>query len=273
MSQPDAAVPVKSGRFDTHHIPGGKALAVLLLAFLYLPLCVIVAYAFNKNRVVTIWRGFSTKWFAEVWHRDDIRSAMSTSLQVAVIAMVFSVILAFGAALGLVAMARKRRGVALVLIGSPLVVPEIISAVATLSFFVLFKIELGRLTLIAAHTAFCIPFAFLPMRARLADLDPRVFEAAVDLGARHWQVIKRVTLPLLGPGVISGALLAFIISLDDYLISSFVAGPGNDTLPVFIFGMIRNGISPAVNALSTMLLVVSVVVLTLSYFISNTSHR
>jgi spermidine/putrescine transport system permease protein len=262
-----------SGRFDTHHIPGMKALAILLLTFLYLPLVVIVAYAFNRNRVVTIWKGFSTQWFGEVWQREDIRSAMSNSLQVAVVAMVFSVILALGAALGLVAMARRRRGAALVLIGSPLVVPEIISAVATLSFFVLFKVELGRSTLIAAHTAFCVPFAFLPMRARLADLDPRVFEAAVDLGARHWQVIRRITLPLLGPGVVSGALLAFIISLDDYLISSFVAGPGNDTLPVFIFGMIRNGISPAVNALSTMLLVVSVIVLSISYFISNRASR
>ncbi len=250
-----------------------KTVAILLFAFLYLPLGVIVAYAFNRNRVVTIWQGFSTRWFAEVWHRDDIRSAISKSLQVAVIAMVLSVILALGAALGLVAMSRRRQGAALVLIGSPLVIPEIISAVATLSFFVLFKIDLGKSTLIAAHTAFCVPFAFLPMRARLADLDSRVFEAAVDLGARHWQVIRRITLPLLGPGVVSGALLAFIISLDDYLISSFVAGPGNDTLPVFIFGMIRNGISPAVNALSTMLLLVSVVVLTLSYVITNRANR
>lgn len=240
-----------------------------MLVFLYVPLAVIVVYAFNSNRVATIWNGFSTKWFAEVWRRDDIRAAMSTSLQIAVVAMIASVTLATAAALGLLAMVRRRSAFALVLIGSPLVIPEIVSAVATLSFFVLFKIDLGKMTVLLAHIAFCIPFAFLPIRARLADLDPRLFEAAVDLGATIPKVLRRVTLPLLLPGIISGALLAFIISLDDYLISSFVAGPGVTTLPVFIFGMIRNGITPAVNALSTMLLAASFVILTLSFITSN----
>ncbi len=256
-------------QFNTRHLPGFGPLAIALFAFLYIPLVVIAVYAFNSNRVVTIWEGGSTKWFGEVLRREDIRNAIINSLQIAVVAMVVSTVFALGAALGLVSMRRRQRAGALVLIGAPLVVPEIVSAVATLSFFVLVKIPLGQLTLVLAHIAFCIPFAFLPMRARLSDLDPRLFEAAVDLGARQRQVLWRITLPLLWPGVVSGALLAFIISLDDYLISSFVAGPGNDTLPVFIFGMIRNGITPAVNALSTMLLVVSFVILTISYKVTN----
>ncbi len=259
--------------FDTRRFPGFAPLSMAVLAFLYIPLVVIGVYAFNSNRVVTIWKGFSTSWFSEVWRREDIRDAMSTSMIVATIAMIVSVVLATGAALGLVGMARRRSVVALGLIGSPLVVPEIVSAVATLSFFVLVKMPLGRTSVILAHIAFCIPFAFLPIRARLADLDPRVFEAAVDLGATPTRVLRRVTLPLLGPGIVSGALLAFIISLDDYLISSFVSGPGVTTLPVFIFGMIRNGITPAVNALSTLLLLVSFAALSLSFVVSNRTHR
>lgn len=151
---------------------------------------------------------------------------------------------------------------------APLAVPEIVTAVGTLSFFVLLDLERGMTTLILAHTAFCVPFALLPIRARLAELDPSLFEAAGDLGASGLRMFRRVTLPLLVPGLVSGGLLAFIISLDDYLISAFVAGPTATTLPVFLFGLIRRGASPLINAVSTLLLLVTVAVLTVSYITS-----
>ena len=144
------------------------------------------------------------------------------------------------------------------LIALPLVVPEIVTAVATLLFFVLIGIRLGLTSLIIAHTVFCLPFAYLPVRARLEGMDPLLEEAAADLYATRLATFRRITLPLLWPGILSGAMLAFIISLDDFVISYFVAGAGSTTLPVYIFGMIRIGITPEVNAVSAMMLLISI---------------
>lgn len=252
--------------FDVRRFPGFASASWAVLAFLYLPLVSVVAYSFNNNRLVTQWTGFSGKWYSQVANRQEIRDAMSLSLRLAVTATVLATALALGGALGLSAMSRRNNGWALALIGAPLVIPEVVSAVATLAFFVLIGLPLGFTALLIAHTAFCIPFALLPIRARLGEIDHRMFEAAVDLGASRWKTLQRVTLPLLGPGILSGALLSFIISLDDYLISAFLGGPSTTTLPVFIFGMIRNGITPAVNALSTLLLVLSIIITSISYY-------
>ena len=138
---------------------------------------------------------------------------------------------------------------------------------ATLLFFVLIGLRLGLLTLIIGHTVFCIPFAYLPIRARLEGMDPALREAAADLYADAWATFQRVTLPLLWPGILAGALLAFIISLDDFVISYFVAGAGSTTLPVYIFGMIRIGVTPEVNALSTLMLLISVLFVSLSFLV------
>ena len=154
------------------------------------------------------------------------------------------------------------------LIALPLVVPEIVTAVATLLFFALIGFRLGLTTVMIAHTVFCIPFAYLPIRARLEGMDKALGEAAADLYANEWQAFRRVTLPLLWPGILAGAMLAFIISLDDFVITFFVSGAGATTLPVYIFGMIRIGISPEVNAISTVMLVVSVLFVSLSYLLS-----
>ena len=186
---------------------------------------------------------------------DDIMRAFRNSLVVATTATLLATTVATLAALG---MARGRfAGQDLVsgLIGLPLVVPEIVTAVATLLFFVLVGFRLGLLTVILAHTVFCIPFAYLPIRARLEGMDPLLREAAADLYAGPWQAFRRVTLPLLWPGILSGAMLAFIISLDDFVITYFVAGAGATTLPIYIFGMIRIGITPEVNAVSALMLV------------------
>lgn len=246
------------------HFPGIAGTAWGFFVYLYLPIVVLVVLSFNANSSATIWTGFTTNWFVKVWQNQNIVSAAKNSLIVASVATVASTILATLAALGM--HARKRRGEAAMaaIITLPLIVPEIVTAVATLLFFVLVGLGLGLGTVIFAHIAFCIPFAYLPIRARLEGLDPRIIEAAGDLYADPWRAFLRVTLPLLAPGILSGALLAFIISLDDFVITFFVAGAGATTLPIYIFGMIRIGITPEVNAISAIMLVISIAFVAIS---------
>jgi spermidine/putrescine transport system permease protein len=243
-------------------------MAVIVFGFLYIPLVFVVGYSFNSNRVVTVWKGFSLEWYADVLGNDDIQRAVINSLRVASISTVLSVILATGLAIGLLRMARAGKTFAWSLIMAPLVIPEIVFAIGTLALFVQIRFPLGVDAITLAHTAFCIPFALLPIRARLRSVDLAVYEAAADLGANEWVIFRRITLPLLAPGIIAGALLAFIISLDDFIVSYFLAGAGGTTLPVYIFGMIRNAITPGVNALSTLLLLASVLIVTVSYIIA-----
>ena len=248
--------------------PTFRAVSYLVFAFLYLPLVFVVAYSFNSNRVVSVWRGFTFSWYAEVLGNDDIQRALINSLRIAFIATIVSVILATGLAIGLLTMARAGRTFAWTLIGAPLIIPEIVFAIGTLALFVQSRVPLGVNAITLAHIAFCIPFALLPIRARLRGVDPAVYEAAADLGANEWTIFRRITMPLLAPGIVAGALLAFIISLDDFIVSYFLAGPGGTTLPVYIFGMIRNAITPGVNALSTLMLVASILIVSLSYLLT-----
>ena len=253
--------------FSSRRYPAVSPIAKFGFLFLYLPLAVVVIYSFNSGQIVSRWEGFSTSWYREVLERDDVRDAVWVSLRVAVTASFVGTTLALLAAIGLAEMVKARSTAAAAFLSAPLLIPEIVTAVGTLSFFVLVDLDRGMPTLILAHSAFCVPFALLPIRARLADLNPQLFEAAADLGASGFTLFRRVTLPLLAPGVASGALLAFIISLDDYLISSFVAGPTSTTLPMFLFGLIRRGASPLVNAVSSLLLVLTFTILTISYLI------
>lgn len=252
---------------DLRRFPGTRAVAWAFFAYLYLPIVVLVVLAFNANTTATIWTGFTTDWFGRVLANADIMRGARNSLTVALIATACSTVLATAAALGLARRRIRSERAATALISLPLVVPEIVTAVATLLFFVLIGLELGLLTVALAHTVFCIPFAYLPIRARLAGLDPVLLDAAADLYAGPWRAFLRVTLPLLWPGVLSGAMLAFIISLDDFVITYFVAGAGGTTLPIYIFGMIRIGVSPEVNAVSALMLVVSILFVSLSYLI------
>jgi len=247
--------------------PGIAPAAMGLFAYMYLPIIILIAFSFNENRIATIWTGFSTQWYGVVVNNDDILRAASNSLIIATSAMLVATVVATFAAIG---MTRHRfhgqDGINAVL-ALPLVVPEIVTAVATLLFFVLIGLKLGLLTVIIAHTVFCIPFAYLPIRARLEGMDPILEHAAADLYAPPWQAFRRITLPLLWPGILSGAVLAFIISLDDFVITYFVAGAGATTLPVYIFGMIRIGVTPEVNAISALMLVVSIAFVSLSFLI------
>jgi spermidine/putrescine transport system permease protein len=247
--------------------PGLGAATALFFVYLYAPIVVLVALSFNSGRQATIWEGFGTGWYGVVLANADLMRAFRNSLLVATVATLAATALATLAALGTARGRFRGREAVAALLGLPLVVPEIVTAVATLLFFVTVGLRLGLLTVTLAHVVFCIPFAYLPIRARLQDMDPTLEDAAMDLYANRVRAFRRVTLPLLWPGVLSGAMLAFIISLDDFVITYFVSGAGATTLPVYIFGMIRVGVSPEVNAVSALMLLLSILFVTLSWLV------
>jgi len=261
-------------RYAVGDYPGLRIWTWVFFIYLYAPMVVLVFYSFNESRRAQVWRGFSLDWYAKALGNDDIQSAAINSLIVAVVATAIATTIATLTALVL-ARGRNFRGsaTALGIVSLPLVVPEIATAVATLSFFSVIGFELGLGSIIIAHTVFCIPFAFLPIRARLEGMDETYEQAAADLYADDWQTFRYVTLPLLMPGVIAGATLSFIISIDDFIITLMVAGAGSTTLPLYIYGMIRQGISPEVNVISTVMLLISLLFITAYWYITRGSER
>ncbi|RMH51353.1 MAG: ABC transporter permease [Alphaproteobacteria bacterium] len=244
-------------------------LALAFYAFLYSPIVVLIAYSFNDSRFAMIWQGFSLKWYATVLENGDIQTAALNSLVVATAATAISVSIATVAALALArGGAFRGKTLSMGLIALPIVVPEIVTAVATLMFFSAIGLSLGLGNLIIAHTVFCIPFAFMPIRARLQGMDETLEQAAADLYASRWEAFRLVTLPLLAPGIFAGAVLAFVISLDDFIISLMISDAGTTTLPVYIFSMIRRGVTPEVNAVSTILFSVSLVLVSIYWLAS-----
>ena len=260
---------MKTKPFQLGVYPGFKGWTWMFFIYLYAPIVVLVVYSFNASQSAQSWGGFSSGWYAKAFDNHEIQSAAINSLIVGVIATVLATVAATLAAL---TMARGRRfrgyAVADAILMLPLVVPEIATAVATLGFFATVGISLGLTTVIIAHTVFCIPFAFLPIKARLSGMDNTLEQAAQDLYANDWQTFRYVTLPLLTPGIVAGAMLSFIISIDDFIITLMVAGAGATTLPLYIYSMIRRGITPEVNAISTVMLVISVLLVTAYWFVS-----
>lgn len=251
--------------------PGTGSMTLFFFVFLYAPVIVLFILSFNAGRASTIWEGFSTKWYAVVLDNPDIVRAAKNSLIVGFIATVISTTVATIAALGLDRARFRGQNAVNSVIALPLIVPEIVTAVATLIFFLSIGLSLGLGTVILAHVVFCIPFAYLPIRARLEGMPIAYREAAADLYANEWHTFRRVTLPLLWPGVISGAMLAFITSLDDFVITYFVAGPGASTLPIYIFASLRMGVTPEVNAISSLMLVVSILFVSFSAWVGRRS--
>ena len=260
--------------FDWRRTPGLPSFTVAILVFLYAPLLILVIYAFNGSRMVTIWQGFSLQWFVAVGHNADIRDAALNSLIIAVVATIASTLISVAGALALErGNLRLLRGIAASLISMPLVVPEIVVAITTLVFFSALGMHYGLLNLMIAHTVFCIPFALLPIQARLRDMGGSLEEAGRDLYADEWRLFYRITLPLLAPAVGAGAIMAFVISLDDFLISMMVSSAGSTTLPVYVYGMMRLGVTPEVNAISTILLVISTLFVAMALFLGRRQKR
>ncbi|TPK89555.1 ABC transporter permease [Mesorhizobium sp. B2-4-12] len=246
--------------FDWRHTPGLSVYTALIFVFFYAPLLILVIYAFNSSRLVTVWSGFSFKWFIAVANNGAIRDAAFNSLIIAIVATIASTAIATAGALALErGRLRFGRGAATALIAMPLVVPEIVVAITTLIFFSGLGMHHGLINLMIAHTVFCIPFALLPIQARLRDMGGTLEEAGRDLYADEWRLFRRITLPLVTPAILAGAIMAFVVSLDDFLISMMVSSAGSTTLPVYIYGMMRLGVTPEVNAISTILLTVSII--------------
>ncbi|MBV7395667.1 ABC transporter permease [Mameliella sediminis] len=261
-----------SRKFDLRVYPGFRTITILCLVILYAPLVVVTVYSFNASPSITNWEGVSLRWYADVFTGPEsakFKAAARNSFVIALIAASAATAIATLAATAILRGGKFRlRTVSFGLISLPLMVPEIVTAVATLIFFNAIGFDRGLLTILLAHIAFCIPFAYLPISARMQGIEATYEQAAMDLYATRRRAFTRVLLPLMSPGIVSGFLLAFIVSLDDFIITNFVKGAGVETLPTAIFGAVKQGIKPNIMAISTMLLGVSVVMVTLSWLIS-----
>ncbi len=256
-------------RHDVKRYPGLSTLSVAFFVYLYAPLLVVILYSFNANRITSVWTEFSFKWYSSALNNDALMAALKTSLTVAAIATVVATTIALLAALALIRGKKVRfRKFSETVVNLPLLLPEIVLAVATLILFSLIGVQNGMLKLVIAHSAFCTPFAFLPIRARLQGMSLDFEEAATDLYASRWVVFRRVTLPLIFPGLFSGAMLAFLISMDDFITSNMLSSGGTTTLPVYIFSLIRAGTSPELNAIATMLIIGSIILATIALSIA-----
>lgn len=258
--------------FSVSRLPGFAPIAAAVFLCLYLPIVTLVVYSFNGGPSIAIWEGFSLKWYSNAWGNQAVKDATVRSLLIATWASAIATTVATMAALGTTRRARFRGQTFIyVAINQPLMVPEIVTAVALLLFFAQIKVATGYQGLgylIFAHAAFCIPFAYLPIRARLEGMDISLETAAADLYATPWQTFRYVTLPILAPGVAAGAMLAFVISLDDVVITEFVKSGGQDTLPTYMLGQLRRAVTPEVNAISTALLALTVLLLTAFFLLT-----
>ncbi|MFM8746714.1 MAG: ABC transporter permease [Aestuariivirga sp.] len=262
----------EAARFSIRRLPGFTAIAVLCFVLLYAPVVTLIVFSFNAGTSIAIWEGFSWRWYEAAWNNRDIQEVSLRSLFIASIAATIATVTATMAAL---ATTRKKAfaGMTAVyaLINAPLIVPEIVTAVALLITFASIKVATGYAGLgylLAAHAAFCIPFAYLPVRARLESMDLTLELAASDLYATPWKTFLRVTFPLLWPGILAGFMLAFVISLDDVVITEFVKSAGQDTLPTYMLGQLRRQLTPEINAISTAFFMLSVVIVTLFFFLN-----
>jgi spermidine/putrescine transport system permease protein len=244
--------------------PAALTVAALGYALLHLPVLVLAVFSFNASRFSVSWTGATLDWYRALLSRGDILQALQRSLVVALASTAAATALGTLLALALERHRFRGRRALDAAITLPIVTPEIVMGISLLTMFAAFQVPLGLATVIVAHIAFNVSFVVVVVRARLAGMDPSLEEAALTLGATEWRTVRRVTLPLLVPGIAAAALLAFTMSLDDFVITFFVSGPGTTTLPVLVYGMARRTVEPTINAVST-LLVGATTVLVLLY--------
>jgi spermidine/putrescine transport system permease protein len=240
--------------------------ALAVYAFLFAPIVVLIIFSFNSARRGLVWRGFTLDWYPQLFANDELLDALVVTLQVAFVAVIVSTVL--GALLGL-ALARMRfrgRGATETLLLVPMVTPEIVMGLALLLFFLqLFDAHGSLGQLWVAHITFCISYVAVVVRARASSMNPQLEEAARDLGASAWGAFRYVTLPLIAPAVIAGALLAFSLSFDDYVVTTFNAGVGGSTLPLYIYGAIKFGVTPEINAISTIIVALTAIAILIAW--------
>ena len=259
--------------------------SLLFFAFIYAPLFVIIGYSFNANPVnMMVWSGFTFDWYtgllglterqiganssaAYIESTDLMLSALKTSLTVALCTTAISTVIGTATAIALARYRFRLRGFYNGFLMLPMMMPDIVLGIGLLIFFVTLGMQLSMLTIIIGHCTFLTSYVFIIVQARIAGLDPALEEASADLGASECKTLRKVLLPQLAPGILGGALLAFVISMDDLVITYFVSGTGDTTLPVFIFGMIRRGVKPEINAIATLLILASVVIAALGLWL------
>jgi spermidine/putrescine transport system permease protein len=263
--------------YSVRRLPGFGVVALFTFVMLYLPILILVFYSFNAGPSQSVWEGFSLHWYEAAFQNRQVRDVSIRSLWLAATAASIATVLATLAALGTTRVGRfPGQTMIYALINQPLMVPEIVTGIALLIFVAAIKVQTGYTGmgyLVAAHTAFCIPFAYLPIRARLETLDPALESAAADLYASPVRAFLHITLPLLVPGILAGFMLGFVISLDTVVITEFVKSAGQDTLPTYMLGQLRRTVTPEMNAIATLFLALSLLIVTAFFLITRTRGR
>jgi putrescine transport system permease protein len=250
------------------------------LAFFYVPIFSMIFFSFNKSRLATVWGGFSTEWYGKLFSNQQILSAALLSLEIAVLSATFATLLGTFAGLALARFKQFRgRSILSGLVTAPLIMPEVITGISSLLLFIMMAQwfgwpgQRGFTTITIAHITFSMTYVTTIVQSRLSSMDMSIEEAAMDLGSKPWQVLRDVTLPIISPAILSGWLLAFTISLDDVVITSFTTGPGYTTLPILIWSKVKLGVTPDINALATVIVLIVAIGVTLATVILTRSER
>lgn len=233
----------------------------VMFFLMYLPIAVVVIFSFNESKLPVALTGFSLKWYEKLFSNSAMMEALGNSLILGVLSCLFSAVIGTAGAVGLSRINWKTKGVMEYISILPLMIPEIILGMVLMAFFYLLGLPFGMLTLLLSHTVFCVPYILMEVKARLVGMDPSLEEAARDLGAGWFRAFWDITLPLIMPAVLSGSLLAFAMSMDDVVISIFVNGPRVSTLPIKVYTQLKTGVTPEINALCTIMLAVTILVL------------
>lgn len=255
----------------------GKVYLALVILFLYVPIFVLIVFSFNETKSRSVFSGFTLDWYQKLFHNRIIMTSLRNTIIIAVIASIVSTILGTLAAIGINSMKKVPKAVVMNVTNMPIINPEIITGVSLMLLFVFFaarmNLEFGFVTLVIAHITFDVPYVILNIMPKFKQMDPHLFEAAQDLGCSPFQAFRKVVLPEIMPGVVSGFLMAFTYSLDDFIISYFTSGSTSQTLPITIYSMTRRKISPEINALSTIIFIVVVVILVAKNVIENRAAK
>ena len=251
----------------------GKIYMAIVLMFLYVPIFVLIVFSFNETKSRSVFSGFTLEWYARLFRNEIIISSLVNTIVIAVIASIVSTILGTFAAIGINSMRKVPKAIVMNITNIPIINPEIVTGVSLMLLFVFFaarmNLEFGFVTLLIAHITFDVPYVILNIMPKFKQLDPHLYEAAQDLGCSPFKAFRKVVLPEIMPGVISGFLMAFTYSLDDFVVSYFTSGSTSQTLPITIYSMTRRKISPEINALSTIIFVAVVIVLIVKNLIEN----
>lgn len=245
--------------------------SLIIYLIIYIPIIILIVFSFNDSKINAVWEGFTFKWYLKLFDDKEIISAMTNSLTVAFLSSLISTIIGTLAAVGIYKYKFRGKTVLDGLLYVPIIIPEIVMGIALLMFFSQLKITTGLLTLILAHTTFSLSYVVIVVKSKLESFDSSLEEAAMDLGATPFQTFYKITLPIIAPGILAGALLAFTLSMDDVIVSFFVSGPGFTTLPLKIFSMVKFGVSPEINALSTIMLIITLSIALISESLRNNS--